>query len=204
MGAIDFAGGTVVHINAGIAGLVGALIIGKRIGYGKELMAPHSLTMSMIGASLLWVRLVRLQRRLQPRSLRRRCTCDGEHLRRHRSGRAVVDVRRVDRQGPPLAARRAVGRGRGPRRGHAGCRLLRHHGRARARPGRRRRVPDRSAPRSRTRSATTTRSTCSASTASAASSARSAPASWSIPDLGGTGVMNYETLKAGLRLRPRR
>ena len=55
MGAIDFAGGTVVHINAGIAGLVGALLIGKRIGYGKELMAPHSLTMSMIGAALLWV-----------------------------------------------------------------------------------------------------------------------------------------------------
>ncbi|MDQ8732833.1 ammonium transporter [Bradyrhizobium sp. LHD-71] len=55
MGAIDFAGGTVVHINAGIAGLVGALIIGKRMGYGKELMAPHSLTMSMIGAALLWV-----------------------------------------------------------------------------------------------------------------------------------------------------
>ncbi len=55
LGAIDFAGGTVVHINAGIAGLVGALIIGKRIGYGKELMAPHSLTMTMIGASLLWV-----------------------------------------------------------------------------------------------------------------------------------------------------
>ena len=54
-GAIDFAGGTVVHINAGIAGLVGALMIGKRIGYGKELMAPHSLTMTMIGASLLWV-----------------------------------------------------------------------------------------------------------------------------------------------------
>jgi Amt family ammonium transporter len=54
-GALDFAGGTVVHINAGIAGLVGALIIGKRTGYGKELMAPHSLTMSMIGASLLWV-----------------------------------------------------------------------------------------------------------------------------------------------------
>ncbi|KRR12135.1 ammonia channel protein [Bradyrhizobium jicamae] len=53
--AIDFAGGTVVHINAGIAGLVGALLIGKRVGYGKELMAPHSLTMSMIGASLLWV-----------------------------------------------------------------------------------------------------------------------------------------------------
>ncbi len=54
-GALDFAGGTVVHINAGIAGLVGALIIGKRIGYGKENFAPHSLTMTMIGASLLWV-----------------------------------------------------------------------------------------------------------------------------------------------------
>jgi Amt family ammonium transporter len=54
-GALDFAGGTVVHINAGIAGLVGCLIIGKRTGYGKELMAPHSLTMTMIGASLLWV-----------------------------------------------------------------------------------------------------------------------------------------------------
>jgi Amt family ammonium transporter len=54
-GAIDFAGGTVVHINAGIAGLVGALIIGKRVGWPKELMPPHSLTMSMVGASLLWV-----------------------------------------------------------------------------------------------------------------------------------------------------
>jgi Amt family ammonium transporter len=54
-GALDFAGGTVVHINAGIAGLVGALVIGKRLGYGKESMAPHSLTMTMIGASLLWV-----------------------------------------------------------------------------------------------------------------------------------------------------
>lgn len=54
-GAIDFAGGTVVHINAGIAGLVGAILVGKRIGYGKEAMAPHSLTLSMVGASLLWV-----------------------------------------------------------------------------------------------------------------------------------------------------
>jgi ammonium transporter, Amt family len=54
-GAIDFAGGTVVHINAGIAGLVGAIMIGKRTGYGKDSMAPHSLTLSMVGASLLWV-----------------------------------------------------------------------------------------------------------------------------------------------------
>jgi Amt family ammonium transporter len=54
-GALDFAGGTVVHINAGIAGLVGCLIIGKRVGYGKEATPPHSMTMTMIGASLLWV-----------------------------------------------------------------------------------------------------------------------------------------------------
>ncbi len=54
-GALDFAGGTVVHINAAMAGLVGAYVIGKRIGYGKENFAPHSLTMTMVGASLLWV-----------------------------------------------------------------------------------------------------------------------------------------------------
>ena len=54
-GALDFAGGTVVHINAAVAGLVGAFMIGKRVGYGRESMAPHSLTMTMIGASMLWV-----------------------------------------------------------------------------------------------------------------------------------------------------
>jgi Amt family ammonium transporter len=54
-GALDFAGGTVVHINAAVAGLVGAIMIGKRVGYGRESMAPHSLTMTMIGSSLLWV-----------------------------------------------------------------------------------------------------------------------------------------------------
>lgn len=54
-GALDFAGGTVVHINAAVAGLVGAYMVGKRIGYGKEAFTPHSLTMTMVGASLLWV-----------------------------------------------------------------------------------------------------------------------------------------------------
>jgi Amt family ammonium transporter len=53
-GALDFAGGTVVHINSGVAGLVGAYLVGKRIGYGKEAMSPHNLTMTMLGASLLW------------------------------------------------------------------------------------------------------------------------------------------------------
>jgi len=54
-GALDFAGGTVVHINAGIAGLVGAYVLGKRIGFGKENLAPHSLTLTMVGACMLWV-----------------------------------------------------------------------------------------------------------------------------------------------------
>ena len=54
-GVLDFAGGTVVHINAGVAGLVTALVLGKRVGYGKEAMAPHNLTLTLIGASLLWV-----------------------------------------------------------------------------------------------------------------------------------------------------
>jgi Amt family ammonium transporter len=54
-GALDFAGGTVVHVNAGIAGLIGAIVIGRRLGFGKEKMAPHSLAMTTIGASLLWV-----------------------------------------------------------------------------------------------------------------------------------------------------
>ncbi|HWP00297.1 MAG TPA: ammonium transporter [Methylococcus sp.] len=54
-GALDFAGGTVVHINSGVAGLIGCLLVGKRIGFKKESMAPHSVTMTMIGASLLWV-----------------------------------------------------------------------------------------------------------------------------------------------------
>jgi ammonium transporter, Amt family len=53
-GALDFAGGTVVHINAGVAGLVGAIVLGKRTGFGREPMPPHSLTMTMIGASMLW------------------------------------------------------------------------------------------------------------------------------------------------------
>jgi Amt family ammonium transporter len=54
-GALDFAGGTVVHINAGIAGLVGAMVIGRRVGYGRDNMAPHSMTLTMVGASMLWV-----------------------------------------------------------------------------------------------------------------------------------------------------
>jgi Amt family ammonium transporter len=54
-GALDFAGGTVIHINAGVAGLVGAYLVGKRLGFGKEALTPHSLPLTMVGASLLWV-----------------------------------------------------------------------------------------------------------------------------------------------------
>jgi ammonium transporter, Amt family len=55
MGALDFAGGTVVHINAGVSALVAAMLLGKRIGYGKEIMAPHSLTLTLVGTGMLWV-----------------------------------------------------------------------------------------------------------------------------------------------------
>jgi Amt family ammonium transporter len=55
MGVLDFAGGTVVHINAGVAGLITALMLGPRIGYGKEPMAPHNLTLTIMGAAMLWV-----------------------------------------------------------------------------------------------------------------------------------------------------
>ena len=54
-GALDFAGGTVVHINAGVAGLIGAIMVGKRTGYGKDMMAPHSMTLTLVGAAMLWV-----------------------------------------------------------------------------------------------------------------------------------------------------
>ncbi|MCZ7470785.1 ammonium transporter [Agrobacterium sp. O3.4] len=54
MGALDFAGGTVVHINAGIAGLIGAIMVGKRTGFGKDMMAPHSMTLTLVGAAMLW------------------------------------------------------------------------------------------------------------------------------------------------------
>jgi ammonium transporter, Amt family len=55
MGALDFAGGTVVHINAGVAGLIGAIMVGKRTGFGKDMMAPHSMTLTLVGAAMLWL-----------------------------------------------------------------------------------------------------------------------------------------------------
>ena len=83
-GALDFAGGTVVHINAGIAGLVGALMIGKRVGYGTASMAPHNVPMVMIGSSPAVGGLVRLQRGLESRGQRLRRPGVRQHAARHR------------------------------------------------------------------------------------------------------------------------
>ena len=99
-GAIDFAGGTVVHINAGIAGLVGAVLIGKRVGYGREAMPPladadDDRRRAAVG------RLVRVQFRLEPRSQCHRDHRDDEHVRRHRRRRPRLDARRVGGEGKP-------------------------------------------------------------------------------------------------------
>ena len=92
-GALDFAGGTVVHINAGVAGLVGAYMIGKRVGYGKEAMPPHSLTLTMVGASLLWVGWFGFNAGSALEAQRRRRAGLHQHLPRHCGGGAGLDVR---------------------------------------------------------------------------------------------------------------
>ena len=86
-GAIDFAGGTVVHINAGIAGLMGALLVGKRTGFGKELMPPHSLVMTMIGACLLWVGWFGFNAGSNLEATGTAASRHDQHLRRHRRRR---------------------------------------------------------------------------------------------------------------------
>ncbi len=146
-GAIDFAGGSVVHINSGIAGFVGCLIVGKRIGFGRDVMAPHSLVMSFIGATPLVVRLVRLQRRIE---LRGSGWCGGrvpQHLHRDRCLRNVVDVRGVDREGQANHARSHLRRGGGSCRRHACLGLRGLDGLARTRSRRRRRSASSSARR---------------------------------------------------------
>ncbi len=90
-GALDFAGGTVVHINAAMAGLVGAYMLGKRIGYGKESMAPHSLTLTMVGASLLWVGWFGFNAGSNLEVQQRRDPGLHQHAAGHRCCRAVLD-----------------------------------------------------------------------------------------------------------------
>ncbi len=125
MGALDFAGGTVVHINCGVAGLVAALVLGPRLGYGHDNMAPHNLTLSVIGASLAVGRLVRLQRRLRARRQRHRRHGDGGDPDRDRRRGAGLDARRVGQGRQAERARHHLGRGRGPGRDHAGLGLRR-------------------------------------------------------------------------------
>ena len=96
-GAIDFAGGTVVHINSGIAGLVGALMIGKRIGYMKDIMAPNSMTLTMVGASLLWVGWFGFNAGSNLEANYYAVLADGQHLRCHRCRCRRLGHRRGDR-----------------------------------------------------------------------------------------------------------
>ena len=178
-GALDFAGGTVVHINAGIAGLVGCLIIGKRIGYGRDLLAPHSLTMTMIGASLLWVGWFGFN---AGSNLEANGTTALAMINTFvATAAAALSWLFVEwgAQGQAVAPRHGLGRRRRPRRRDAGLGLCRADGLDRARARRRRgllRVLLHRQERARLRRLA---STSSASTASAASSARSRPASWS-------------------------
>ena len=145
-GALDFAGGTVVHINAGIAGLVGALMLGKRVGYGREAMAPHSLTMTMIGASLLWVGWFGFN---AGSNLEANGTAALAMINTFVATAAAALAWMLAEwieQGQAVAARPRLGRGRRPRRRHAGLGLRRPDGLDRARPGRRRRSASSSAP----------------------------------------------------------
>ncbi len=106
MGILDFAGGTVVHINAGIAGLVCALVLGKRVGYGSDNMAPYNLAYAVIGASLLWVGWFGFN---AGSATGRQRPCGHGHVGyadRHRRGGSGLDVRGVDHQGQALGARR--------------------------------------------------------------------------------------------------
>ena len=115
LGALDFAGGTVVHINSGVAGLVGALLVGKRIGYGREPMAPHSLTLTFIGACLLWVGWFGFNAGSNLEANGLRGARAAQHHRRAGRGGPRLDDRWRRSPRASLAARHRLGRGRGPR-----------------------------------------------------------------------------------------
>ena len=116
-GVLDFAGGTVVHINAGIAGLVAAIMVGKRTGLGSEILAPHNLVLSVMG------RLVRLQRGLGARRQWHRRHGHGSHPDRHGRSGTGLDVPRVDAAGQTERAWHHIRRCRRARRHHPSRRL---------------------------------------------------------------------------------
>jgi len=116
LGALDFAGGSVVHINAGVTGLVCAYALGPRRGYGREAFEPYNLGLTMAGAGLLWVGWFGGRR--WPRR-----PGDAGHPHRRRGGRGGLDGGRVDDPRPALPAGPVLGSGRGPGRDHAGLGL---------------------------------------------------------------------------------
>ena len=138
LGVLDFAGGTVVHINAGIAGLMCALVLGKRVGYGNDNMAPYNLAYSVIGASLLWVGWFGFNAGSAVGSNGRAGMAMAVTQIATAAAALGLDVRRVDRQGQALRPRRRIrSRGRS-RRHHPGLRLrasrrFDHHRRCRRR-----------------------------------------------------------------------
>ena len=123
LGALDFAGGTVVHISSGISALAAAIVIGKRRGYGHQPMPPHNLPFTVMGASLAVVRLVRVQRGQRAGRQRPRRARVHDHQHRGRGGRARVDVHGVGVARQADRARRGVGGGGRPRRHHPGGRI---------------------------------------------------------------------------------
>ncbi len=122
-GALDFAGGTVVHINAGIAGLVGCLVIGPRIGYKVEPMPPHSLVMTMIGASLLWIGWFGFNAGSGLEANAYGALAFINTLVATAAAGACLGAHRAGDPQEAVAARRGVGRGCGPGRDHPGGRL---------------------------------------------------------------------------------
>ena len=124
IGALDFAGGTVVHINAGIAGLVSALVLGKRVGYGTENMAPYNLAYAVIGASLLWVGWFGFNAGSAVGAERPRRHGDGGDADRHRrrGARPGCSPSGSPRASPPCSALR-LRRGRRPGGDHPGLGL---------------------------------------------------------------------------------
>ena len=123
MGVLDFAGGTVVHINAGVAGLVCALVLGKRVGYGTDNMAPYNLSLGGHRRVAAVGRLVRVQRRLRGGRQRPCRHGDGGDADRDRRRGAGLDVRGMDHQGQTLGAGRDLGRRGRPGGDHAGVGL---------------------------------------------------------------------------------
>ena len=119
LGALDFAGGTVVHINSGVAGLVGALLVGKRIGYGRDLLAPHSLTLTFVGACLLWVGWFGFNAGSNLEATGGAALALLNTIVAPAAAGLAWMTAEAFAQGQGVAARHRVGRGRGPRGDHA-------------------------------------------------------------------------------------